>query len=377
MKACRISNWWRYEVLKNGNPAAEKTRMASLRIKPLIYVRFPVHGHTLSSDYRRMIKRAGPELAAACDGLYKMLVGLAGNQVREYRGWVMDDRQQPLEPGQIAELLCLSKEKVAQILEILTDYNVKWVDFLALPEALHKSLNSSELCQNSRIIYSGNNQEKKGAHLIETVTEAVTKDKGFETEAVPKPKERVWEKKGGEAPGEKENVQPQAAPPPASVSVSGSVPVSDSDSERTSASVSVPASVPDSVSQPGAGLPGAESPGPLTKQMMFEIMRQRCQAVLEAVSILKINPRNKSDSTTISDIYSQLAQRLVGGSPYTLFESSLATARQCWRGDKPIAMFVAAMKKPPFYYVPKKLSVIPGKFSRAIVKSNLRKENPK
>ena len=82
--------------------------------------------------------------------------------------------------------------------------------------------------------------------------------------------------------------------------------------------------------------------------------------------ILKVNPRNKSDSTTISDIYSQLAQRLIGGSPYTLFSSSLATARQCWRGDKPIAMFVAAMKKPPFHYVPKKLSVIPGKFSRAI-----------
>jgi len=85
------------------------------------------------------------------------------------------------------------------------------------------------------------------------------------------------------------------------------------------------------------------------------------------VQILKLSPRNKSDSTTISDIYSQLAQRLIGGSPYTLFESSLATARQCWRGDKPIAMFVAAMKKPPFYYVPKKLSVIPGKFSQAII----------
>ena len=69
--------------------------------------------------------------------------------------------------------------------------------------------------------------------------------------------------------------------------------------------------------------------------------------------------------TTINDIFFQLQQRLIAGSPYQLFELSLNTARQCWRGNKPIAMFVAAMKKPPFYYVPKKLNVIPGKFTRA------------
>jgi len=84
MKAYRIANWWRFEMLKNGKLATAKTKMVSLRIKPLIYVRFPVHGHTLSADYRRMVKKAGPEMAAACDGLYKMLVGLAGNQARDF-----------------------------------------------------------------------------------------------------------------------------------------------------------------------------------------------------------------------------------------------------------------------------------------------------
>ena len=376
MQAFRIVNWWKFEMLKNGKLATTKTKMGSLRIKPLVYVRFPVHGHTLSSDYRRMIKRAGPELAAACDGFYKMLVGLAGNQVREYRGWVLDDRQRPLDPGQVAELLCLSESKVRQIFEILLDPEVNFVEFLDFPEHLHKSLNSSDLSGGSQNIKSGNNREnlgKKGIPLIETETEAVSINlnrNGFVSETERGGvREKSGEGESQEAGGGGENAgQPQALPA-AQASVSGSVPgsVPASASERPTVSDSAPAPVSDSVSQPGprAG-PGAEGSEPLSKQKIFEIMRERCQAELDASQILKLSPRNKSDSTTISDIYSQLAQLLVGGSPYTLFESSLATARQCWRGDKPIAMFVAAMKKPPFYYVPKKLSVIPGKFSQAI-----------
>jgi len=375
MQAFRITNWWRFEMLKNGKLATAKTKMQSLRIKPLVYVRFPVHGHTLSANYRRMVKRAGPELAAACDGLYKMLVGLAGNQVREYRGWVLDDRQRPLNSGEVAELLCLSERKVSQILEILTDFEVKLVEFLEFPEALHKSLNSSDLSSGSQIKKSGNNREnlgKKGIPFIETETEAVSRNlnrNGFVSETEEggvREKSGIAESQG--AGGGVKNVEPQALPASqASVSGSDTAPVPVSASEKLSVPASDSATVPDSVSQPGtrAG-PGADGPGHLSKQKIFDIMRERCQAELKAAQILKLNPRNKSDSTTISDIYSQLAQRLIGGSPYTLFESSLATASQCWRGDKPIAIFVAAMKKPPFYYVPKKLSVIPGKFTQAI-----------
>ena len=164
MKAYRIVDWWKFELLKNGRLAAANTKMVSLRIKPLLYVRFPVHGHTLSADYRRMVKRAGSEMAAACDGVYKMLVGLAGNQVREYRGWVLDDRQRPLDSGQVAELLCLSEKKTNQIFEILRDREVNWIELLEFPESLHKSLDG-KIPDFSQNIYSGNNQEKKGSPL--------------------------------------------------------------------------------------------------------------------------------------------------------------------------------------------------------------------
>ncbi len=384
MQAFRIVNWWKFEMLKNGKLATAKTKMLSLRKSPLIYVRFPVHGHTLSADYRRMVKRAGPELVTACDGLYKMLVGLAGNQVREYRGWVLDDRQRPLNPGQVAELLCLSERKVSQIFEILLCDEVKWVEFLDLPEALRKSLNRNGLSGDPNSGEKGNNREnlgKKGIPFIETETEAVSINlnrNGFVTETEGggvREKSGEGESQGARGGGENAG-QPQAPPAPASASDSDSDSVSGSvsDSEKTTDSASDSVSVPDSVSQPGPGGLGAVGSEPLSKQKIFNIMRERCQAELEAAQILKLNPRNKSDSTTISDIYAQLAQRLISGSPYTLFESSLATARQCWRGDKPIAMFVAAMKKPPFYYVPKKLSVIPGKFSQDIIKNRKSQE---
>ena len=199
-QAYRIVNWWKFEMLKNGKLATAKTKMASLRIKPLIYVRFPVHGHTLTADYRRMVKRAGPDLAAACDGVYKMLVGLAGNQVREYRGWILDDRQQPLKPEQVAELLCLSERKVSQIFEILMDREVKWIEFLDFPESLHKSLNNNELPSDTQIKKSGNNQEEKGSPLIEAETEEIKLRDSIRSES--NRRGGVWEKSGeGESQG--------------------------------------------------------------------------------------------------------------------------------------------------------------------------------
>lgn len=362
MQALRIVNWWRFELLKNGKLATAKTKMLSLRKSPLIYVRFPVHGHALSADYRRMLKRAGEDMAAACDGVYKMLVGLAGNQVREYRGWILDDRQRPLNPEQVAELLCLSKRKVSQIFEVLMDREVKWVEFLDFPESLHKSMNRSDLSGVPKSGESGKKKEKKGIPFIETETEVKFKDKRFETNRIEG--EGVWEKRGeGESQGAGgKNVQPQAQPPAlASVPVSDTdtAPASDSESPTVSDSDSI--SDLDSVSQPGQGA-GADGPELLSKQERFDVIRERQKAILELMQI--IHPRNNSDTTTINDIYSQLAHRIIAGCPHKLFELSLNTARQCWRGDKPIAVFVAAMKKPPFYYVPIRLSVIPGKYPK-------------
>lgn len=363
MQAYRIVNWWKFELLKNGKLATAKTKMQSLRIKPLVYVRFPVHGHTLTADYRRMVKRAGNEMAAACDGVYKMLVGLAGNQVREYRSWILDDRQQPLDPRQVAELLCLSEEKTSQIFEILTDNVVRWVSLEEFPESLHKSMNRNDLSSEPQFKKFGNNQEQKGSPLNETET-VKDKDKRFVTKRIETEEGDNGKNRDREGDDQGENVRHPALPAALasdSDSDTDTVPASDSEKPTASDSASIPAS--DSASQPGprAG-PEGYFTGPISEQQRIEIIRECQKATLELTQI--IHPRNNSDTTTINDIYAQLKQRVIAGCPYPLFEMSLNTARQCWRGNNPIAMFVAAMKKPPFYYVPKKLSVVPGKFSQ-------------
>ena len=365
MNAYRIVDWWRFELLKNGKLATAKTKMGAIRIKPLVYVRFPVHGHTLTADYRRMVRLAGPEMAAACDGLYKMLIGLAGNQVREYRGWILDDRQWPLDPGQIAELLCLSEEKTSRIFEILTDSEVKWVEILGFPESLHKSLNGRDLSGGSQIKNFGKIWEKKGSALYEVETKRFSKDKGFVSKRNETEEGEFGKKRDREGDDREENVQPQPRPPAqASVPVSGSDTVPASDSEKTTVPASASAPVSDSVSQPGPGAgAGAEGPGPLTGMKRFNIYLERNEAEKKVMRILKVNLNKKSDTTTICDIYEQFADRLIrGDTTYPLFEHSLNTARQCWRGKNQIAMFVSAMKVPPFSYDPVKRSVIPGKY---------------
>jgi len=369
MKAYRITDWWKFELLKNGKLATANSKMAALRIKPLVYVRFPVHGHNLSADYRRMVKKAGPELAAACDGFYKMLVGLAGNQVREYRGWILDDRQRPLDPGEVAELLCLSEEITSRLFEILTDEEVKWVEFLDLPDHLCKSLDGSDLSGGSQIKKSGNNQEKKGSALYEVEAKRFSKDKFKRIRSESEKGEfgNNWDREVDDQGGGEKNTQPQAQPAAqASVSDSDTDPVTASASEKPTVSDSVSASVPDAVSQRGlrAG-PGADEPRPLSGMERLNIYVERNDAEKKVMRILKVNLNEKSGTTTICDIYEQFADRLIrGDTTYPLFEHSLNTARQCWRAKDQIAMFVAAMKKPPFSYDPVKRSVIPGKFSR-------------
>lgn len=364
MNAFRIVDWWKFELLKNGKLATEKTKMNALRIKPLVYVRFPIHGHILTADYRRMVKRAGPEMAAACDGVYKMLVGLAGNQVREYRGWILDDRQRPLNPGQIAELLCLSEEKVRQIFEILLDSEVNWVDFLDLAESLHKSLNGNDLSDGSQKKKSGNNQENLGSALNEVETKRFSKDK-FKRIRSESEEGEFGKKRDREGNEREENVQPQPQPAQPSAPGSGSGTVPASDSEKTSVPASDSASVPDSFSQAGRAGAGADGPGPLTGMKRFNMYQERNDAEKKVMRILKVNLNNRSDTTTICDIYEQFANRLIrGDTTYPLFEHSLNTARQCWRAKNQIAMFVSAMKEPPFSYDPVKRSVIPGKFSQ-------------
>jgi len=384
-EAYRIVDWWQYEVTAKGRKAKKDTPMEELRKAPLEYVRFPVHGHFLSADFRRMVKRAwnyGDLMTEACVGVYKMLCGLAGNQYREFRGYVLDDRQRPINPMQIAELLTISTTKINTIFEVLMDNEVRWVELVEFPVSLQNNMigitevkmdNLSG--QSSPPDFSGRSgvkMESSGIPLNETETEDISNR--FETNR----NERFKDSKppgnfgtGGASEVEArtqpvgENVShPQAqplAPDTAKVSMTDTDSKNIPDTDTDSASVSK--------FERGAG-PGDVSAGELSgRERLFEIARQCKTAVFELDSI--ISCRTSSDRTTVNDIFSQLQQRIISGCKEPLFTMSLAIARECVKvADKPMAMFVSAMKKEPFCYVPKKLTVIPDSLKKSRYRNN-------
>jgi len=385
-KAFRIVDWQeKYELTRHSSPANENTQMENLQKSPFPYIRIKGGGHMLDPVKRRMYKLAwnfGDNVDMKCWGLYISLLDLARDQEREKRGWILDDRQLPINPVQIAEVLGIQDANINLLFEILISGQVNWVEFVDFPEALQNNTMKTQNDNlgkpngsppNSLSTWESTGESGKAREPFLNVTETKLNQEENETE-------RNLGKLGSEgesggAGGGEENVQPQALPA-AQASVSVSVPASASDSapvsasERTSVPVSGSDSVPvsDSVSQPGprAG-PGAgcEDEKPLSEGDKFKIRAEARDAKDDAISILGIDRHNKSDMTTMMDIYDQLANKVIGGSPYPLFEFALNKARACPDAfNTPIAGFIEAMKKPPFKYVPKRRTVIPDKYRR-------------
>lgn len=362
MRAYRIVDWKKlYELTAKGYPAKEDTPMDELRKSPFPYIRIVGKGHMLDPARRRMYKKAwlyGDNMDLKCWGLYTHLLDLARDQDREYRGWILDDRQRPINPAQIADVLGIQDANIIQMFEILTCSEVSWVELVDFPESLQIDVEEK---QDVKVGNSQSHRENLGesGNSQNPFLNRNETEEQQEQQPKPKPKaipgesgnSRGLREPPGEGTGSGENFQPQARPA-ARTSDSDSTPASvpDSASEKPTISDSVSAPVSTSSSGPRAG-PGADGPGHLSEQQKFDISRACNKAALELARIIR--PCNKSDVTTINDIFSQLQQRLISGCREPLFEMALNTAKQCLWADYPIAMFVAAMKKSPFCYVPK------------------------
>jgi hypothetical protein len=368
-EAYRIVDWWRYEMTSKGRLAKPETPMDQLRIAPLIYVRFPVHGHSLTARYRRMIKRAwnhGDLMAEACVGVYKMLVALAAGFERERRGWILDDRGRPINPAQVAELLSLSPAKMNTIFEVLMDPDVGWIELAKFPDHLLNIAGPGVRIGNlAPIPGSPGKSGPDGVPLNEAETEETKRfdSKRIEIESFPGSPGKSGpdgvghtgtvlgsgDDLGTVARGVVESIPQAQAPAPVTGSASNTV----TDSKDFSDTVPVPDS--DSTFEPGPG-PGGDQAG---RERLFEISRQMQKAKFDMDSIIAC--RTNSDRTTVTDIFAQLQQRIISGCQEPLFDMSLTMARHCVQvADKPMAMWVSAMKKQPFCYVPKKVAVLPG-----------------
>lgn len=86
------------------------------------------------------------------------------------------------------------------------------------------------------------------------------------------------------------------------------------------------------------------------------IKKRKTEALLQFSQT--IPARDSSDQTTFRDIFEHLEHRMIYETEEPLFEMAIEKAKECYRGRVPAAMFTAAMKKAPFYYIPKGTRVI-------------------
>lgn len=135
MEAYHIKGWKRrYEVTDKAAEAKADTELGKLKKGPLRFVRSKVRGHVLGPAYRSLMKKAfrlGPGIDLAAFGLFQKLLELAADQEREFRGWILDHNQQPINAKQITELLMIGDiDVVERCLELLCDEEIGWVEKL-------------------------------------------------------------------------------------------------------------------------------------------------------------------------------------------------------------------------------------------------------
>lgn len=332
MQAYRITNWKKIgEVTDKGRAAEEDTPDEKIRKTRPTYIRWRIQGHSLSPARRRLSKKAwllGPMMDVACDGIYIRLLDLAGSwDDPKLRGWILDDRKRPMNPYQVADLFEIKDtEHIAALFDLLCDPDV---GLLEKAEFSGFSLAAGESGGNLGKV-GKKEEEVEKPFLNETETEVLSL-KLIETES---------DFPGLPDQGGRDGEQ-TAAPASALASASDSV------SE-------IPASASVSGSAPRQGLRSVE-----------EIKKESAKIILQITELKGLRPKTQSDYTTYSDIFEQLRNRVIYDTDEPLFEKALKKAKECCRiGDNPIKMFVAAMKKVPFCYVPNRRCIVRGKLDK-------------
>ncbi len=143
MQAYRIVEWCgRYEVTNKGKAAVGDMPVEGLKKGTLLYIRSKIYGHRLGPAFRKMNQKAWPygaAMQAAAFGVFHKLLELAGDQQAPYRGWILDEKQRPIDADQIAYLLEWDKDVVARALEVLAGPDVGWLELVSYPQKLRET----------------------------------------------------------------------------------------------------------------------------------------------------------------------------------------------------------------------------------------------
>jgi len=113
----------RYEVSIKGREPKEGEE---LRASPLLFVRLKVCGHTQSTGYRRLKSVAG-ERTMEVFGIFCKFLEIAGNQKREHRGKLLNEKNQPATIEDLAFILDVPVEQIENAVRVLDDKKVGWI----------------------------------------------------------------------------------------------------------------------------------------------------------------------------------------------------------------------------------------------------------
>ncbi len=113
----RIAEWIeRYEVSLKGSAAKEGD---GLRAGPLKWVRLKVHGHAQGIGYRRLKQAAGPKTMEVF-GMFCKFLEIAGDQPRDRRGDLLNERDNPATHDDLAFILDVPVAQITYAVQVLS-----------------------------------------------------------------------------------------------------------------------------------------------------------------------------------------------------------------------------------------------------------------
>jgi len=190
MKVYCIVDWdSRYEVSDKGS----EYRPGDRKKANLKYVRLAVHGKSEGVGWKRLRRAVGNENVLTAFGLFSKLLELAADQEREFRGYLLDEQQQPALAEYMEMLWGIPQDIISQYLPKLVE--IGWIaetdfqgisgDFGRIPETSGKSGKIPETSENFGKIpesseFTPPNETETEHNITITKTETVSENFGKE-----------------------------------------------------------------------------------------------------------------------------------------------------------------------------------------------------
>lgn len=135
-----INEWRdRYEVsMKGREPKGDE----ELRAGPLSFVRLKVYGHRQGTGYRRLQQACGKRFMEVF-GIFCKLLEISGDQIRDRRGSLYNEKDEPATTGDLAFMIGIPFEQVEHAVSKLSD--VGWLSDDKTPSLNTTQHNTTQL----------------------------------------------------------------------------------------------------------------------------------------------------------------------------------------------------------------------------------------